>query len=71
MERIFNFGPNVASFLLMSGSRIWYVLGSYVPPHDVPYFHRIEKALEVALKGMWFILLQDLNIYLREPWYDR
>ena len=45
VEGIFNLGPNVARFLLPSGSRIWYVVGAYVPPHDVPDIHRIEQAL--------------------------
>ena len=52
MEGITNFGPNVESLLLTLGSRRWYVLGVYVPPHDAPAIHRIEQALEVASKGM-------------------
>ena len=34
MEGIVNFFPNVESFLLTSGSRRWYVVGAYMPPHD-------------------------------------
>ena len=50
MEGIINFGPNVENFLLTSGSRIWYVVGAYVPPNDAPAVHRIEQALEAAPK---------------------
>ena len=45
VEGIINFGPNMASFLLMSGSRRWHVLGAYVPPHDAPSVNCIEQAL--------------------------
>ena len=68
VEGIFNLSPNVASFLLISGLRRWYVVGAYTPQYDVPAVHRIEQALEVATKVMEIILLGDLNIRLREPW---
>ena len=45
VEGIINFGPNMGSFLLMSGSRRWHVLGAYVPPHDAPSVNCIEQAL--------------------------
>ena len=67
VEGIINFGPNVARFFMTSGSRRWYVVGAYVPPHDLSDFCRIDQALEVALKGMEVILLVYLNIKLREP----
>ena len=67
MEGIINFGPNVASFLLTSGRRRWYVLGAYVPPHDAPSVYRIEQAVEAEQKLMKVILLGDLCVRLREP----
>ena len=39
------FGPNVVSFLLTSGARLWYVGGLYAPPNDVAGVHRLEQAL--------------------------
>ena len=48
VEVIINFGPNVASFLLSSRLRRWYVVRSYVPPNDAPDVHNIEQELEVA-----------------------
>ena len=64
MEGIVNFGPNLASFLLTSVSRRWYVVGAYMPPHDVPVVYCIEQASGVAPKVMEVIVLGDLNIRL-------
>ena len=71
VEGIVNFGPNMERFLLTLGSRIWYVVGVYVPPHDAPSFCCIEQALAVSLKVMNVILLIYINVRLKEPWYDR
>ena len=67
VEGIVNFLPNVESFLLNSGSRRWYVVGAYMPPHDAPAAYRTEKALEVAPRRMEVILLGNSNVRLREP----
>ena len=61
VEGIVNFGPDVASFLLISGSRRWYVAGAYIPPNNIPIVHCVEQALSVAPKRMEAILLGDLN----------
>ena len=45
VEGIVNFGPKVASFLLMSGSCICYVIGAYMNPNDVPTFYCVKKAV--------------------------
>ena len=66
MEGIVKFDPNMASFLLTSESRRWYVVGVYMPPHCASDVRRIEQALELAPTGMEVILLGDLNARLRE-----
>ena len=71
MEGIINFGPNVASFLLASGSRRQYVVGAYVPPNDAPSIHHIEHVLGVYMNGMEVTLLEDLNESLMELRYVR
>ena len=65
VEGIVNFTPNVESFLLTSGSRRWYVVGAYMPPHDAPAVYRIKQALEVAPRRMEVILLGNSNVRLR------
>ena len=65
VEGIVNFTPNVESFLLNSGSRRWYVVREYMPPHDAPDVYRIEQALEVAPRRMEVILLGNSNVRLR------
>ena len=71
VEGIVNSSPNVASFLITSWSRRWYVVGDYVPTHDASADHRIKQMLEVATKGIEIILLGDLNIRLRKLRDDR
>ena len=51
VENTNNFVPNVVSFLLMLGTRQWYVAGSYVPPNDVSSMHRVDQALQGGLRG--------------------
>ena len=43
VEGIIKFGPNMASFLLISGLNIWYVAGVYVPPNNVLVVHCVEQ----------------------------
>ena len=52
MEEIINFGTNVESFLMRLGTSRWYVVGAYMPPHDVPSVRRIKQALLAAPKRM-------------------
>ena len=65
MEDIVKFGPNMASFLLRTGSEIWYVVGLYRNPNDAPIVYCVEQALEEAPKGVGVIMLGDINAWLR------
>ena len=67
VEEIVSFGRNVASFLLTSGLRRWYIVGAYVPPNETPAIRCIKQVLEEAPKGMEVILLGDPIVRLREP----
>ena len=67
VEGIVNFGPNMESFLLMSGLWRWYVVGAYVPPNEATDVHGVEQTLEASPKGMQAIMLQDVNASLKEP----
>ena len=51
VEGIVNFGPNMVSFLLTSGARLWYVLWECVPQNNEPDMHCVEQALVVAPEG--------------------
>ena len=62
-----SFGPNVMSFLLMSGARLWYIVGSYVPPNNVPDVHRVEHGVIALPKLVYMILMEDLNAQLGDP----
>ena len=71
VEGTASFGPNVMSFLLMSGARLCYVVGEYVPPKDVPAMHSMDQALRAASKGLEIILMGDLNARLGDPRDER
>ena len=45
-----NHGHNVASFTIMVGWNIWYVVGAYVHPKNQPTVHREEQALARCLE---------------------
>ena len=64
---MFNFVPNVVSFLLMLGERRWYSVGSYVPPNNEPSMYRVYQALKAVPKEVEVILLGDLNFLIRDP----
>ena len=64
VEGVRNFGPNVASFIITSGRKRWYGVGSYVPPNKLPTINWIRQLLEYRPKGMRKLLVSDLNVYL-------
>ena len=66
IEGIFNYGPNVLSFLLTEGLHRWYIVGAYVPPNDAPTVSRVEHALGNSPKVLEVILLDNLNVRLQE-----
>ena len=61
------FGSNVVIFMIMLGAIQWYVLGSYMPPNDVPTVYCMDQALKSAPEGLEIILMGDLNVQLKEP----
>ena len=36
-----SFEPNVISFTVTSGRKIWYIVGAYVPPNDLLAVHPV------------------------------
>jgi hypothetical protein len=60
-------GPNVLSFLLVSGATRYYTVGCYIPPNDLITLTHIEQAWMACPKGCLPIVLGDLNINLTAP----
>ena len=65
VEGVWNFGPNVASFIITSGRKRWYGVGAYVPPNNLPTINWIRQLLEYGPKGTRKLLVGDLNVYLK------
>ena len=66
-----SFEPNVISFTVTSGRKIWYIVGAYVPPNDLLAVHPVTYALEYGTEGMGKMLVGDLNACLVNPRYQR
>jgi hypothetical protein len=60
-------GPNVLSFLLVSGATQYYIMGCYVPPNNLTTLTHIEQAWMACPKGCLPIVLGDLNVNLAAP----
>ena len=49
---------------------VWYFVGAYVPPNDVPSVHCVDQALIVVPKGLEMTLMGDPNARLGDPCDD-
>ena len=58
------FLPNVVSFVITSVRKCWYIVGSYVPPNDLPMVHWITQALSCRPEEVGELLFGDLNACL-------
>jgi hypothetical protein len=52
-------GPNVLSFLLVSGATRYYIVGCYIPPNDLTTLTHIKQAWMACPKGCLPIVLGD------------
>ena len=64
-------GPNVISFVIVTGSARYYAVGCYIPPNDLSTLTWIEQAWNECPKGHIPVIFGDLNINLRAPRDER
>ena len=64
-------GPNIITFVVVSGGDRYYVVGCYIPPNDLTTLTHVEAAWNECPKGHIPILLGDLNIKLASPRNER
>jgi hypothetical protein len=57
-------GPNVISFILVTGQQRYPMIGAYIPPNDTTTLHYISRANN-RFAGQPIILLGDINVDLR------
>ena len=67
VEGVRSFGPNVVSFIITLGRKLWYVVGAYVLPNDLPTVNWITQVLACKPKGVGKMLVGDLNACLTNP----
>jgi hypothetical protein len=64
-------GPNMLSFLLISGAIRYYIVGCYIPPNDLTTLTHIKQAWMACPKDCLPIVLGDLNVNLAAPRDER
>jgi hypothetical protein len=60
--------PNMLSFVIVTGSQSFYVVGCYIPPNNLCTLPQVKQALDKCPKGHTPLLIRDLNIDLCAPW---
>ncbi len=64
-------GPNVITFVVVSGDNRYYAVGCYIPPNNLMTLTHVKAAWNECPKGHIPILLGDLNIKLASPRNER
>ena len=67
VDGVWNFGPNMVSFISTSGRKRWYSVGAYVPPNDLPTINWTRKSLYCGPKGVNNMPVVNLNACLENP----
>jgi hypothetical protein len=64
-------GPNVLTFVLVTGSCRFFAVGCYIPPKNLSTATMIEKAWNECPRGHIPLLLGNLNVNLHSPRDER
>jgi hypothetical protein len=64
-------GPNVLTFVLVTGSYQFFAVGCYIPPNGLSTLTTIEQAWNECPRGHIPLLLGDMNVNLRSPRDER
>jgi hypothetical protein len=60
-------GPNVLTFVLVTGSCQFFAVGCYIPPNNLNTLTTIEQAWNKCPRGHIPLLLGNLNVNLHSP----
>ena len=71
VEEVRQYGPNMLSVKVVSGRRLWFIVGCYIAPDDAQTIERVVKALKDQPQGTALIVAGDLNTDLGEMDGDR
>ena len=71
MEAVWEYGTNVLSFEVATGSRRWYIVGCYLSPEDADTIDQLVTSLVDIPKGTALIVVGDLNTDLGDAESDR
>jgi hypothetical protein len=64
-------GPNVLSFVIVTGSQRFYAVGCYIPPTNLSTLPQVKQALNECPQGHTPLLIGDLNVNLCAPRDER
>jgi hypothetical protein len=60
-------GPNVLTFVLVTGSYRFFAVGCYIPPNNLSTLTMIEQAWNKCPRGHIPLLLGNMNVNLHSP----
>ena len=55
------FRPNVISFKITAGRKLWYVVGANMPPNNQQSVNQVEQALSCGPEGVETLMVGNLN----------
>jgi hypothetical protein len=64
-------GPNMLSFVVVTGSQHFHVVGCYIPPNNLSTLPQVKQALNKCPQGHTPLLIGDLNVNLCAPRDER
>ena len=71
MEAVWQFGPNVIVFQLVTEARRWYIVVCYLASDDNSTIERVIEVLKERPKGAELRVAGDMNVNLADPEGDR
>ena len=71
VDSIQNFGPDIASFQLVTGERQWFIIGCYPPPYNASVIQSVVAALRGFPQRSELMVAGDFNAELAPPDGDR
>ena len=71
VEAVQQLGPNIFSFEMATGERLWYIVGCYLAPNNTLTIESVVAMLRERPRGTKLLVVGDFNVKLSEPEGDQ